>query len=271
MYQYKLYQSSNLEIHNMKRSLKELTKVAAITSCMMLTIFFISSISYAESNQAIQLFRKGFNLHFGKNKDDQKAIEFLRKSSDLGHAPAQYLLAQIYEEGVNGKKNINEAIKYYKAAASNGFVHAQSYLGFLYSSGELIRKDYEMAFKYYSMASKQEDGWSQYRLGQFHEYGNGVPLDYEKAIYYYTMSANNDVIKALNALARIYEHRAHESRNNLIIALSWYLIGAQRHNELVSEVNSDRLKSVLSEDEVQQATESANIWKPTNPKANKLN
>lgn len=250
----------------MKTSSIKFTKFAGITLCMILSIFFINSISYADSSQAKQLFREGFSLHFGKNKNDQKAIELLKKSSDLGHVQAQFLLGQIYEKGVNGERNISEAIKYYTIAANNGFVHALSHLGFLYSSGELIKQNYEMSFKYYLMASELEDSWSQYRLGQFYEYGNGVPLNYEKAIFYYKMSANNDEIKALNALARIYEHRAYESRKNLILSLKWYLIGAQRHHELISEVNKDRLNSVLSEEEIKQAKKSAKTWEPINPK-----
>ncbi len=238
---------------------------SGVTAFIIFSILLANSISYAELGQAEKLFREGYYSHF-KSKNDQKAIELLKKSSDFGYVLAQFLLGQIYEDGVNGKSNIDEAIRYYTLAANNGFVPAQSHLGYLYSSGKLVEKNYETSFKYYFMASEQEDGWSQYCLGQFFEYGNGVPLNYKKAIFYYEMSANHDEIKALNALGRIYEHKASKSRENLILALKWYLIGAQRHQELVAEVNSKRLSSVLLENEVNQANKLANSWAPKHPK-----
>ena len=84
-----------------------------------------------------QIFLHGQSLFYGKGvpKDAVGAIVFLRKSAEMGFAPAQFLLGHAYYSGEGLSRNVNEAAFWWIKAAEQLHALAQYSLGFLYSQG----------------------------------------------------------------------------------------------------------------------------------------
>jgi len=59
-------------------------------------------------------------LGIGVEKDETKAFEYYKKSSEKGYDYAQYQLGECYRIGMGIEKNEIKAFEYYKKSAENG-------------------------------------------------------------------------------------------------------------------------------------------------------
>jgi TPR repeat protein len=84
-----------------------------------------------------ELFVQGQNLFYGKGvvKDAAKAIPFLRKSAEMGFAPAQFLLGHAYYTSEGLSKSVNDAAYWWIKAAEQLHAGAQYSLGLMYHRG----------------------------------------------------------------------------------------------------------------------------------------
>lgn len=131
------------------------------------------------------------------HKDVQKAIEFLKKSSDQGNKYAQYELGRIYIDDEN-HKNYQQALILLKKSANQNFCSAQTKLGEIYEKGYGVNVDYEQAFYWYELAAKQNAAQALFRLSKMYEEGLGREKDPELAAKYLNQAAiQNSVIKLL--------------------------------------------------------------------------
>lgn len=81
----------------------------------------------------------------------------------------EYFIIQIYLDGSDDIKQDNEtALKYFKKASDLGNPVGQSGLGLMYLYGRGVDKDYQKALKYFSAAADQ--GWvdGQLQLGNMY-------------------------------------------------------------------------------------------------------
>ena len=78
--------------------------------------------NYPRSPQ--QYFDEGMALYDEGDDYPQAAIK-LRKAADLGHFPAQYQLAQMYQEGVGIAANGNQAHRWFRESAVHGHTPSQ--------------------------------------------------------------------------------------------------------------------------------------------------
>jgi curved DNA-binding protein CbpA len=103
------------------------------------------SSNESEVSKAEAFFSEGQKLFFGDGtaKDTVRAAVLLRKSADMGFAPAQYLIGHAYYSGEGLAKSANEAAQWWTRAAEQVHAGAQYSLGCLYhrghSSGILAR------------------------------------------------------------------------------------------------------------------------------------
>ena len=90
-----------------------------------------------ETTRSEELFFQGQNLFYGEGvaKDLVKAIPFLRKSAEMGFAPAQFLLGNAYYKGKGLLKSQNDAALWWTKAAEQLHAGAQYSLGSLYHQG----------------------------------------------------------------------------------------------------------------------------------------
>lgn len=79
------------------------------------------------------------------------SIPALRRSADVGHAPAQVLLAEILDRSEYDE----EAVGYYRKAADQGNADGQFGLGSMYSVGEGVKKDLVAARRWITLAAEQ--------------------------------------------------------------------------------------------------------------------
>jgi len=91
----------------------------------------------AHASKAEEFFFEGQKLFFGNGvvKDAVRAAVLLRKSADMGFAPAQYLLGHTYDSGEGLSKSANDAALWWTKAAEQLHAEAQYCLGCLYHAG----------------------------------------------------------------------------------------------------------------------------------------
>ena len=72
---------------------------------------------------------------YDKGDDYPQAAIKLRKAADLGHFPAQYQLAVMYQEGTGIAANINQAHRWFHESAVHGHTASQYQLAMFYYLG----------------------------------------------------------------------------------------------------------------------------------------
>jgi uncharacterized protein len=148
----------------------------------------------------------------------KQAYITLRRSAELGFAPAQFMLATVLESragtktnnSMNRAKAINQAVQWFEKAAKQGHPDA-------------------------SLA-----------LGTAHFLGRGTDLDYAKALRWYTQAAEFGDVAAQYLVASMYENATGTSKN-LDAALMWY-IAAARQGDVAAREKSKYLNEIISKE-----------------------
>ena len=115
---------------------------------------------------------KGFQYD-GKGipRDYPKAIEYLTKSAQQGHAQAQNDLALMYLHGQGVIEDHQEAAMWLTLAAEQNLPEAQYHLSRLYAQGKGVSKDEEIAFDLLSKSAQANYVKAQYHLGLYYIWG----------------------------------------------------------------------------------------------------
>ena len=143
----------------------------------------------------------------GVKRDYKKAIYWYRKAAEQGLKDAQNALGVLYKNGEGVKRDYKKAIYWYRKAAEQGLKDAQNALGVLYKNGEGVKRDYKKAIYWYRKAADQGYKVAQYNLGALYKNGEGVKRDYKKAIYWYRKAAERGDQNAQNALFNLIKER----------------------------------------------------------------
>lgn len=99
------------------------------------------------------LYEQGEKYYADKNYND--ALYYYRRAAELGHAPAQYSLGYMYENGKGVEYDYEEAVKWYRKTAEQEYAPAQYNLGVMYSCGMGVEEDNAEAVKWYRKAAQQ--------------------------------------------------------------------------------------------------------------------
>lgn len=140
--------------------------------------------SQTSSTSGPGLYEKGMNAIRGGtlNRNDIGAIEYLRKSADLGFVPAQVVLGFMYETGFSVAREPRRAADWYKKAAQQGDPLAAWLLGRVIYLGEVPPLGVNDAVTWLERAAS--DPFAQYLLGmiklQKHDYTQAAGL-FQKA------------------------------------------------------------------------------------------
>lgn len=133
-------------------------------------------------------------------------IEILKKSAEIGYAPAQFSLGARYRSGFGGLEKDKAKAKYwFEQAVERNHVVAMSHLGDMYYKGSGVEKDLAQAFAYYIKASNLGYGPADMILGLMYENGDYVDQDMDKALYYFERSHKNGYIVGTNHLGILYD------------------------------------------------------------------
>ncbi len=133
----------------------------------------------------------------------EKAVELLTLSADDGNVDGQYVLGNLYAQGLCVAQNLPLAVKYYTLSAKQGHGDAQYWLGYLCQHGYGMDKDLQIAREWYQASADNGNELASYQLGQIYEFGWGVDVDLERAVRNYEISANGDLAVGQYAYGRV--------------------------------------------------------------------
>jgi uncharacterized protein len=116
---------------------------------------------------APQLFNQGMNalIGAGVSRSETTAVDFFRRSADLGYAPAQVVLGYFYETGSVIAQEPGQAMDWYRKAARQDDSLAEWLVGRLIFAGAVPPRDLNAASGWFQKAADHNDPFGQYLAG----------------------------------------------------------------------------------------------------------
>lgn len=174
------------------------------------------------------------------NKNQAKALEWMRKSALQGNAKAEFVMGTVLERS----GQVQDAIVYYRNSAEQDFAQAHTALGSLYLTGEHVDKDIGLAEihlrnaarlgdqnaenKLVKLMAEQGDAKSQFYYGEIlskterHNIMSRRQVATEKSLVWYEKSALQGYAPAQHELGSRYSFKDPKK------AYSWYLKAAEQ-------------------------------------------
>jgi TPR repeat protein len=170
---------------------------------------FQELLKRAESGDATAQFEIGRAYEDGKGAppDDDRAVEWFRKSAEQGNAQAQNSLGVMYAEGRGVQRDRTEAVDWYRKAAKQGLPEALYNVAIAYYNGEGEEHNTAMACTWMKIAQRKGDtdaaealkhieeelnqrlGRCKFDLAGLYEKGDEVPRDLPEAVALYKEAA----------------------------------------------------------------------------------
>jgi len=180
----------------------------------------INLVALAQSPSPESLYERGMDAisGAGPSRNDRDAIEYFRRSADLGYGPAQVALGYFYETGQLTAGSQSQAIDYYRKAAAQGDVLAQWMLGRSYFNGGGVQQDLSAAQKWLKPAADQGNPFAAYYLARIL-----ADRDYAKAPAMFKIAADQGLPPAQYFYARaLKEGRGVEL--DRAAAYTWFVV-----------------------------------------------
>jgi TPR repeat protein len=171
---------------------------------LLLSLFLAPAI-YAQTPSlglnAPQLYEKGMNslMGVGISRNDLNAVDYIRRSAELGYPPAQVVLGYFYDIGSLVTQDSQQAADWYKKAAKQDDRLADWLLGRLYYTGNGIPRDLSAAEPWLQRAANQGDPFGEYLLGMIRLERN----DYSKAAELFRKAAMQGLPQAQQQLSEL--------------------------------------------------------------------
>ena len=179
------------------------------------------------------IFYLGTMLLEGKGFDEPNyvaAASYLSQAANAHMAPAEHLLAVMYEYGLGFDQNFDKAIEYYRKASDQGYLESMYHLGVIYAWGRGVDQDFPRAYSLFDAAARENHAPSSYMMGVFRLQG------------YMSSPPKPDYAQALNWFERassLGDHRISEMAANAATELSELLTEAEQKNNAVYEMYVD--------------------------------
>jgi TPR repeat protein len=127
-----------------------------------------TSHAQTAGSDAPQLFEKGMNALTGSptTQSGADAIEFIRRSADLGYSPAQVVLGYFYETGTFTPKEPAQALSLYKKAAQQDDPLAEWLAGRIIFAGVVPPRDLNDAGSLFKTSAQHGNPFAEYLLGK---------------------------------------------------------------------------------------------------------
>jgi hypothetical protein len=171
----------------------------------------------------------------GVPQDEEIAMACYRKAAELGYVEAQNRLAFWYYEGRGVGQNYAEAAKWWRKAAEQGNAEAQYWLAWCYDEGRGVGQNYAEAAEWWRKAAEQGDAGSQISLACLYDEGLGVPKDAAEAFKWTRKAAEQGDVRAQRVLGECYSDRKGV-RQDYAKAAKWYLRAAEQ-GDAVAQYN----------------------------------
>lgn len=105
----------------------------------------------------------------------------IKIQASQGVAEAQYILGNMYTQGLHVHKNPNKAFEWMKKSANQGYAAAEFDLASMYDVGDGVEKNLEKAAHWYEKAALKGEAAAAFNLANMYETGEGLPKDLIKA------------------------------------------------------------------------------------------
>lgn len=159
----------------------------------------------------------------GVLRDETAAVEWFRKSAELGRADSAHNLGVIYERSRGTLKDAKEARRWYGIAADKGYARAQSNLGHMLAEGHGGPADLDQAKYWYEKAAAQGDPRGRYLLGMLTLEGRaGIARNEAEAVRLIRLAAEDKEREAQYRMALLYgTGQAQGVKRDDKLALEW--------------------------------------------------
>lgn len=146
----------------------------------------------------------------GISKDAKKARMWYEMAAAKGSSEAMTQLNAIYQQSGDVKvKNdsIGENIEWLELGAKQGNVEAALMLAEMAETGRNMPQNMKRAAELYQMAADAGLFQAQAAVGKMYANGEGLPQDTEKAIFWLTKAAEQGYVEAQRKLASVYTYQ----------------------------------------------------------------
>ena len=117
----------------------------------------------------------------------------IRYLAEQGFAEAQFDLGFAYATGREVSQDDEKAVEWYRRSADQGNWEALTHLGSMYAEGRCVPQDDAEAVRLHLLAAEQGNGRAQFLLGLMYARGRGVPKDHRQAMEWYGRAAEQGV------------------------------------------------------------------------------
>lgn len=200
---------------------------------------------------ASQLYQKGMNSLSGAgvSRNVLNAMDYFRRSAELGYPQAQVVLGYFYDTGSIVPQDSGEAADWYKKAAKQDDRLAEWLLGRLYYAGNGVPRDLNAAESWLQKSANQGDPFGQYLLGLVRLERN----DYSKAADWFRKAAMQGLPLAQQSLGELYK-QGQGVNDDKFEAYVWLLVSFDAGNQtpgaelssLEGDLGSNRVEEAKS-------------------------
>ncbi|HKV91503.1 MAG TPA: tetratricopeptide repeat protein [Candidatus Angelobacter sp.] len=196
----------------------------------------------------------------GVPADYAKALQWEQKAADQGDPRAQRDLAFMYERGFGVKADPGQAEEWNRKAAAQGHTEAQTQLARALDQGSGVAKNPSEAQQWYARAASQHDPAAQLELARKF----AAETNCSAAIRWYKEAATHGQAVAMYELGNLYlSNKCGASKYR---AYTWFTIGA-RFGSVESKAEAEKLESILTSSQKNQARLNAEQWIKKHPGA----
>ncbi len=145
--------------------------------------------------------------------DQDKFIDWVKNSSELGHPSAPTLMGLAYLNGQGVEKDLEKSREYFLKAVEQADGCGTVQLGLMYMNGVGVEKNpgkakgyFEQAARYgvwYPSSGPANNADAQYELGVASLTGNGLNKEQKDAYIWFTLVANSSSAKSPEAKAKL--------------------------------------------------------------------
>jgi uncharacterized protein len=222
--------------------------LSAFLACLVLASH-VGTAQNAAGLNAPQLFEKGMNALAGSSatRSGANAIEYFRRSAEMGYAPAQVVLGYLYETGRVTTAEPREAFDWYKKAAQQDDPLAQWLAGRIIYAGQVPGRDLNEASAFLQSSADHGNPFGEYLLGQI----KLERQDYSNASGWFRKAAEEGLPQAQEQLAKLLRDGRGVGQDKFE-AYVWMLVSNDAGNRRVTS-DLQALEADLGSNQVEQA------------------
>ena len=146
----------------------------------------------------------------GVPKNEQIALGYFIKGAELGSLTCQCQLGSMYQLGKGPKKNQTKACAWFRRAADGGDSEAQYHLGVHYADGKGVPKSMPAAMAWFHKAADQGQAQAQFNLGCHYAVNEDVTQDLSKAFRYLKLAEGQGIATATPLIQQVLNIRKNQ-------------------------------------------------------------